>query len=850
MASRKQKIAGITVEIGGDTSKLQSALKGTNSEIRHIQSDLRDVERLLKLDPGNTELLAQKQKLLGQAVEETKKKLETLKQANEQAAKSAGNYDAWKAKYDPLQKEITETQTRLKELKEKSAEADKQLSEGKISKEKYDQLQAELKETETRLKDLKQQVKDVDEEFGNPIPHDQYDALQREIIETENNLKSLEKQAEKSGGAFEGIAAKGEKVKEVGDKVAGVGQTLTTKVTAPIMAVGTASVAAFNDVDTGLDIIVTKTGATGEALEGLQESFKNVYGDMAVLSADAGTAIGEVATRFKLTGEELENVSKLFLEFAEINSTDVGSSIDTVDAVMKKFGVDSSHTGEVLGLLTKAGQDTGISIDTLQDTLSRNGASLKEMGFGLEESVNLLAQMEINGVDASTAMAGLKKAVQNATKEGKSADQALQETISAIRNASSETEALSIASSLFGAKGAAEMTQAIREGRFSIDDISASLSEYGNVVQTTFENTQDASDEAEIVFHNFELAGTELATAIFQVLTPALHELTNAVRAFREWFASLSPEMQQLIVKIALLVAAVGPVLLVVGKLIFSIGIIMTTLPMVATFVTGTMIPALGAIGSAITGVVIPAITSVVTLIVGTVLPAIASALVALAPFILGGLIIAGIIAGIVLIVRYVKKHSEEIKKAAEAIVASIKQKLGEIWGHIKSTFSTIRNGFLSFVGGARQWGADLITNFINGIKSMVGSLWYNVRGIAEGIRKYIGFSEPEEGPLSDFHTYAPDMMKLFIQGIKDYTPMVQSQLASAFALPDSGSQTSSGSGGREEPTITPAGLARTEPRTQTVILQVDRTRLGQVVYQLNNEETQRVGVTLLRGGV
>ena len=444
------------------------------------------------------------------------------------------------------------------------------------------------------------------------------------------------------------------------------------------MAVGTASVAAFNDVDTGLDIIVTKTGATGEALEGLQESFKNVYGDMAVLSADAGTAIGEVATRFKLTGEELENVSKLFLEFAEINSTDVGSSIDTVDAVMKKFGVDSSHTGEVLGLLTKAGQDTGISIDTLQDTLSRNGASLKEMGFGLEESVNLLAQMEINGVDASTAMAGLKKAVQNATKEGKSADQALQETISTIRNASSETEALSIASSLFGAKGAAEMTQAIREGRFSIDDISASLSEYGNVVQTTFENTQDAPDEAKIAFNNLKLAGAELATAIFQVLTPALHELTNAVRAFREWFASLSPEMQQLIVKIALLVAAVGPVLLVVGKIIGAIGTIMTTLPMVATFVTGTMIPALGAIGSAITGVVIPAITSVVTLIVGTVLPAIASALVALAPFILGGLIIAGIIAGIVLIVRYVKKHSEEIKKAAEAIVASIKQKLGD----------------------------------------------------------------------------------------------------------------------------------------------------------------------------
>ena len=80
------RIKGITVEIGGDTTKLQTALKGVNTEIRNTQSQLKDVEKLLKLDPGNTELIAQKQRgPLAQAVSETREKLETLKTAQQQA---------------------------------------------------------------------------------------------------------------------------------------------------------------------------------------------------------------------------------------------------------------------------------------------------------------------------------------------------------------------------------------------------------------------------------------------------------------------------------------------------------------------------------------------------------------------------------------------------------------------------------------------------------------------------------------------------------------------------------------------------------------------------------------------
>lgn len=110
------RIKGITVEIGGDTTKLQTALQGVNKEIKSTQSQLKDVEKLLKLDPGNTELLAQKEKLLSDAVKETKEKLEALKTAAEQANTALANGDITKEQYDALQREIIETEAELKKL--------------------------------------------------------------------------------------------------------------------------------------------------------------------------------------------------------------------------------------------------------------------------------------------------------------------------------------------------------------------------------------------------------------------------------------------------------------------------------------------------------------------------------------------------------------------------------------------------------------------------------------------------------------------------------------------------------------------------------------------------------------
>lgn len=480
------KIRGITIEIGGDTSGLNKALGSVNSQIKSTQSQLKDVERLLKLDPSNTELLTQKQKLLKEAVTETKDKLKTLK----------------------------ETQDKI--------------DSGKVSTTK-----------------------------------EAYDALKREIISCESSLKDLEKQASQSNVA---LVKAGQTFDGISEKAGSTGKNMS-KLTAVITGVAAAGVGAAISLDDGYDTIITKTGAAGEALQELNNVADNIYGSMAVSMDDVGIAVGEVNTRFQLTGDKLQSLSEQFLQFAQINETDLNSSIDSTDAIMNKFQIDASRTSDVLGLFTKVGQDTGISMETLFNSLQTNGASLQELGFDLTQSTMLLAQMEASGVDTATGVTSLKKAVTNLTDSGEPLNTALSEVITSIKDAKSDTEALNIASSTFGSKGAAEMSKAIRDGRLDINDLAASLQSYGNVVSDTFEATQDPWDEATITTNNLKLAGADLGSTLLETLTPKINTAVAAVKDFSQWFRNLSDEQKNIMLVIAAVVAAIGPLLIFIGKI-------------------------------------------------------------------------------------------------------------------------------------------------------------------------------------------------------------------------------------------------------------------------------------------
>lgn len=263
---------------------------------------------------------------------------------------------------------------------------------------------------------------------------------------------------------------------------------------------------------------------------------------------------------------------KLALQFAKINGTDLGSSIDSVDALMTKFGVDTAEVGDVLGYLTKVGQDTGVSLTSLMSRLGQNGASLKEMGLGLSESITLMAQFEAGGVDATAALMGMKKAVQSATKDGRDAGAALISTVKAIQNAKTETEALKLSMKLFGSRGAAEMASAIRDGRMDVDALSASMSQYASVVSDTFEATLDLPDRAKVAMNKLKIAGSDLANTAMTSLEPVLSRMTDGAQGLLERFQALDDGAKTRIVRIAALVAAAGPAVAVAGKLTTAVG--------------------------------------------------------------------------------------------------------------------------------------------------------------------------------------------------------------------------------------------------------------------------------------
>lgn len=389
----------------------------------------------------------------------------------------------------------------------------------------------------------------------------------------EDALKDVTKQIE---GHSAQLKEWGEKLKDVGGKMQSLGGTLTKSVTAPIMGVGAASVVAWKEVDEGLDIVTKKTGATGEALQDMQDRTRNIAKTMPTDFATAGTAVGEVNTRFGLTGDALEDLSVKFIKFAELNDTDVSSSIDNVQSMMAAWGVKTEDAGLMLDMLTKAGQDSGVAVDTLSQQLMQNKTALDDMGFSLDESVDLLANCEKNGIDTSTMLGGLKKALQNSAKEGKSSAEALSELQEKLLGAESDAEASQIAMELFGNKAGPAIADACRDGRLSLEDLGYSMEDLAGTTETTFGEIQDPLDQMQPILNTLKDTGAQLVTDLGPAIVTVLGAISDGVSALNTWWSGLDEKQKTVILTFAGLLAILGPVLSVVGSVISTIGSLVT----------------------------------------------------------------------------------------------------------------------------------------------------------------------------------------------------------------------------------------------------------------------------------
>lgn len=563
----KSRVKGIVVEIGGDTGPLDKALQGTNKNINTTQSKLKDVERLLKLDPKNTVLLEQKQKLLAQAISETEGKLQTLNTANDQVKDSVKNYDAWKAAYDPIQVEIDTTTQKLKELKNQQ----KEMADcGEVDTDAYQQLTQEIQNTNKELRDLKDQAKAVNDEFGNPASTDQYDALQREIEATKLDLKALEDKAGDTARKINNIDEKPvEDVEQAAEGAAGaLGKASKEASTFGDVLKADLAVEGLNWLkDTAEDTkeyrksmasLQVSAEENGYTFEQTQEALKRLYG---VLGDDQASKTA-LANLQAIT----PNVEKLniLIDGSIGGWARFGDSIP-IDSLAEAYN-EYVKTGEVTGALADlinwaANENERFGVQTRQATDAQKALSEATQGVSRNSQEYIDAVWEkidaqsndisssqtavnIQAVE-SAAMESLAENTEKATAKKKEATDANEDYNKSVEEAKTPLDFFTIASNEC-ASGQERLDLLIKTiGGFSLPQMAAKWRESNESMVDANEATADLQEQLAILGEEIE---------------PLLTNLVEMATSLLETFNNLDPGTQKLIISLVALVAAIGPV--------------------------------------------------------------------------------------------------------------------------------------------------------------------------------------------------------------------------------------------------------------------------------------------------
>ena len=643
-------IKGIKIEIDGDTQPLQKALKNVNKAATDASQELKQIDKALKFDTGNVTLLTQKQEVLQKQVATTKEKLETLRQAQSQVEQQFKNGDIGADQYRAFQREVETTKNVLKGYEGKLANVNQALAENgsatQNNKNQLKELQNEQKQLASenekvvssfklqesqlganaseadklalaekrigaqsdivarQIENLEKQLALTKQEYGENSAEankmetqlNQAKTAYSNLSQEMNNLGSAGKQASGSLSETNNLL-KAELLNQFSEKLSDISQKLVD--------FGKSALEAFRQVDEGMDTIVTKTGATGDSLKGMQDIASSIATTIPTDFSKAGEAVGEVNTQFGLAGDALKDVSVEMIKFAEINGTDITNSTISASKALEAYELSTSDLAKVLDSTTYTAQSTGVSVDDLMKKAIEGAPQIKMLGLSFEEGVALLGQFETSGVDASSALSGLTKAAGSYAKQGKTLKEGLVETIDKIKNTTSETEAMGLAMEIFGAKKAPQMIDAIKRGSFDFQSFAESAEYSVGAVSKTFEATLDPIDKFKTAQNSVTLAMSELGAAIAETLAPVFEVLGNMVKDMAEWFGGLPGPVKEFIV-------ILGGVVTVAGILVP----IFLTLQ-AAAVALGTSIGAMIAAAAPIIGIAALIVAAIAAVIIG-----------------------------------------------------------------------------------------------------------------------------------------------------------------------------------------------------------------------------------------
>lgn len=524
MASR---IKGITVEIGGDTTGLQNALKQVDSSIKSTQSALKDVNKLLKLDPTNTELLSQKQKLLKDAISATSEKLQSLKTAQEQA----------KA----------------------------QLENGALGQDKYD-------------------------------------ALQREIVETEQELQRLQQEAINSNETLCKIEAAGQKLQTVGNTIAGVGQKFLP-VTAAVGALGTAAVKTTADFDSSMSQVQATMGITKDSMSDLNgasvntmDALRDLAKQMGAETAFSASECADAMNYLALAGydtQEIYDTLPTVLNLAAAGDIDLASASDMVTDAMSALGMETSEADTMVDQMAKTASLTNTSVAQLGEGILTIGATARTVKGGTAElnaALGILANNGIKSAEGGTHLRNVILSLQNPTDKAAAQMEALGISVydsegnmrslndilgdlnTSIEGMTSQ-EKSNIIGQIFNKTDLSAVNALLANTGDTWDSLQQSIVDSGGAAQQ-MADTQLDNLSGQLTLLKSALEG--LAISFGEILMPAIRAIVEKVQTFVDKLNSLDDAQKQTAVKIALIAATIGPLLIALGKTISTVGSVMT----------------------------------------------------------------------------------------------------------------------------------------------------------------------------------------------------------------------------------------------------------------------------------
>lgn len=539
---------GAAIALDGE-KEFKAAVKEIDQNMKVLGSELKKVASAFGAEEKSVESLSAQNKILNKQIEEQKSKISTLQSA----------LDAAKSRFDSSRQAVSALRDQLEQAKQTYGENS---DEVKALEKSLGQAESAYKKNQTAVANWQIKLNNAETALNQTeqAVSDNETAMRKMADASDQSAASLEKVSQKAKDAAD-------KVSKIGSGMGAVGSALTKSVTVPLAAGATAAVAAMNDVDDGLDTIATKTGATGAEMEEMQGILYQVASEIPAEFSDMGAAIGEVSTRLNLTRDELTAASEAFLKFAKVNGSDVNTSVQLVTRAMGDAGISAGEYMSVLDALTVAGQESGISVDTLAESLAKYGAPLRALGIDTEQAIAMFAGWEKAGVNTEIAFSGMRKAISNWSAAGQDATVEFSKTLEEIKACPDIASATEKAIEIFGTKAGPDLADAIRAGRFEFEDYVTAIQNGGGALESSYAMIVDGVDDTQIAIQEAKTALHDIGETLMKTAGPILKDAAEWLKDLTDRFNSLDEETQQNIVKFTALAAALGPVIKLVGSL-------------------------------------------------------------------------------------------------------------------------------------------------------------------------------------------------------------------------------------------------------------------------------------------